>query len=509
MTEAAGEPDVHPAGIWRAGRVVLVGAGLGLAGQILFFDVGLGINLPIAVALLLAAGWVARRPGSRVHPWDAWLAPAAVAFAAFAANRADTTIASLDLLGSLALAGVALTSFAGRSVVASAFGALTSTALRAAGWLAAGAVPAVATAGRQLPRGALRAEHVRRGMPVMRGLLIALPIVVMFVTLLTSADAVFSRVVSDLFDVDLGDAPGRIVVAGIVGWIAIGGLGLAAAEPGAVQPDGRVPKHPLGATEAGTVLVAVVGVFTAFVALQAAYLFGGLDTMAATGLSYAEYARRGFFELVAVAVLAIGLVIATDRLVRQRSAWLTGAGFVMTVLTGVILASAALRLRLYQEAYGWTELRLYVLAGIVVIGVVLAGLAVALLADRVRWIGHVLVVASLMVALGLNVIGPVRLITEHNVARVLDPSLVSEHGRPGLDELYVATLGDDAVPHLLRALPHLDKARAGYLRAELRLRLDELRASSGLRAWQAWNLGRETARGALEAAAERGLLDEP
>jgi hypothetical protein len=102
----------------------------------------------------------------------------------------------------------------------------------------------------------------------------------------------------------------------------------------------------------------------------------------------------------------------------------------------------------------------------------------------------------------------VRLITEHNVARILDPNLVSEDGRPGLDEFYLTTLGDDAVPHLLRALPHLDEARAGYLRADLRLRLDELRRSPGLEAWQAWNLGREAARDALERAAEDGLLDE-
>ena len=54
-----------------------------------------------------------------------------------------------------------------------------------------------------------------------------------------------------------------------------------------------------------TILVLVNAVFTGFVALQAAYLFGGLDTMQAIGLSYAEYARRGFFELVAVAALAV------------------------------------------------------------------------------------------------------------------------------------------------------------------------------------------------------------
>jgi hypothetical protein len=495
--------------IRQAGRVVLVGSALGLAGQLLFFDVGLGVNFPLAIVLLLVGGWLTRSPRGRIHPLDAWLGPAAIALAAGTAVRADTTVLALDVVGSLALAGAALASFAGRIVVAQALTATVGTVVTAAGWLAGGAAPALGAARRDVPAGAFSVDRIGRGVPVLRGLLIATPIVFVFVVLLTSADAVFSRFVTDAIDVDLGDAPGRLVVAGVVGWIAIGGLALAAAAPPDSRARGdRLPAFRLGSTEAVTVLVAVNAVFITFVALQGAYLFGGLDTMAAAGLSYAEYARRGFFELLAVAVLATGLVIALERLVGKREPRIIGGGVALTALTGVILVSSAVRLRLYQEAYGWTELRIYVVAAIVVIGIVLVALAVSLVADRVRWIGHVAIVACLAVGLGLNVIGPVRLITEHNVARILDPNLVSEDGRPGLDEFYLTTLGDDAVPHLLRALPHLDEARAGYLRADLRLRLDELRRSPGLEAWQAWNLGREAARDALERAAEDGLLDE-
>lgn len=494
--------------IRHAGRVVLAGMALGLAGQLLFFDVGLGINFPIAIGLLLAAGWLTRRPRGRIDPLDAWLGPAAVTFAAGAAIRADTAIVGLDILASLALAGAALVSFSGRAVVTQAFAAVVRTVMAAGGWLAAGAAPALSAARRELPAGAFSSERLARGMPVIRGLLIAVPVLLVFLVLLTSADAVFSRFVTDLFDVDLGDLPGRLVVAGLVGWIAIGGLALAAtAPPDSVDDGDRLPGYRLGRTEAVTVLVAVNAVFIAFVALQGAYLFGGLDTMAAAGLSYAEYARRGFFELVVVAVLAIGLVIALERLVGERDRRIIGAGVTLAALTGVILVSSAVRLRLYQEAYGWTELRMYVLAAIVVIGIVLVALAGSLIVDRVRWIGHIAIAASLAVGLGLNVIGPVRLITEHNVARLLNPSLVSEDGHPGLDEFYLATLGDDAVPHLVRALPHLDEARAESLAAELRFRLDELR-DNGLQAWQAWNLGRERARDALEAAADDGLLEE-
>jgi hypothetical protein len=82
--------------IRHAGRAVLAAAVLGLAGQLLFVDVGLGVNFPIAIGLLLVAGW---RLGSRTPPLtsvDAWLAPAALAYAAFAAVRAAPNIVTLD-----------------------------------------------------------------------------------------------------------------------------------------------------------------------------------------------------------------------------------------------------------------------------------------------------------------------------------------------------------------------------------------------------------------------------
>jgi hypothetical protein len=254
------------------------------------------------------------------------------------------------------------------------------------------------------------------------------------------------------------------------------------------------------------VLLALDAVFVAFVALQAAYLFGGFDTMRAAGLTYAEYARRGFAELVVVAALAGGLVVVADRLAARRRRVLVGAAVVLALMTGVVLASAALRMQLYQEAYGWTELRLYVLATIMLLAAGIVGLVVALLLNRVVWIGHVLITAALLIGMALNVIGPVRFITEQNVARVLDPGLVPPFGNSGLDVPYLAALGDDGVPGLIRALPALPAFEADYLRGELGIRLAQLRSDPGLNAWQAWNGGRSGARDALEAARERGDL---
>ena len=106
----------------------------------------------------------------------------------------------------------------------------------------------------------------------------------------------------------------------------------------------------------------------------------------------------------------------------------------------------------------------------------------------------------------LNVIGPVRFIAEQNVARAIDPTLVPPHGHSGLDELYTLSLGDEALPSLVRVLPEIDPANRIVVAETLRTRLGELRSDPGLNAWQAWNGGRAAARDALEQAAARGEL---
>ena len=507
---ATAAPIAWRPAIRAAGRVVAVGALLGLIGQVLFFDVGLGINLPIAIGLLLVGGWLVRRRTPTLWNPDAWLAPAAVLFAMFAAIRADPTIVFLDLLTSLALAGGALAAFGGLRVAARPFWGLVALGMGAIGWASAGAAPALAQARHSLPSAGSLRPRAGRAMPVLRGLAVAVPIVLVFVALFSAADAVFAQVVDDLFgvEVDLGDIPGRLLVAAALAWIAAGGMALAAADhrSGDTQRAEAPPGLRIGTTEAVTVLGSVSAVFLLFVVLQGAYLFGGRDTLEATGITYADYARRGFFELVAVALLAGGLIIGVERLVRDRTRLLVGMAIALVVLTGVVIVSSALRLRLYQDAYGWTELRFYVLATIVLLGFGAIALLTALATDRVRWIGHVLIGGALAIGLALNVIGPVRFISEQNVARVLDPGLVPADGSSGLDELYAISLADDALPTLAHALPALEDADATYLAEALGWRLEELRSDEGLNAWQAWNAGRAAARDALEAADRRGEL---
>jgi Domain of unknown function (DUF4153) len=484
----------------RALLMLVTAAAFGLLAQLLFFEVGIGINFPATLGVVVVTGWLARPPSApAIRLVDRWLPAAALVLAAFVALRGDPVLVALDVLGSLALTGAALASFAGARVVEQSLHrlkALAARVLRAAAW---GAVEPMETAARAMPPGRARSQ-LGRATPILRGLLIAIPLLLVFGLLFAAADAVFARYAEDLFrwQVEWDTLIGRSVMAFIAAWTAGGMLAFIssrrAAQLDGVATEWWVGRPRIGTAESVTVLVALDALFAVFVALQATYLFGGLDTLAASGLTYAEYARRGFFELLAVAFGAAGVILLFEAFVKQRSRAYVVAAIGLVALTLVVLGSAYLRLRLYQDAYGWTELRFYVLAAILWLAIGALGTVVALATNRARWLIHGMIALSIVFGLAFNVIGPVRFIAERNVERAVNPSLVPPDGETGLDVYYLASLGTDADIVLAEALPQLPTTDRAAAEAALRDNAVWRAADPEAGAWQAWTYSRERAR---------------
>jgi hypothetical protein len=498
-----------------ARAVVGLAVAVGVLVEILFYGLAPGINLTIAASGLLVSAVLVRPPAARFDRLDAWLPGSALVLAAFVAVRADATLVVVDTLAVLVLLAASMPAIAGIPVTRRT----TEAALALAAVCGASLVAGASVAARELRwevRGdALQGARIRTA-PVLRGLLIALPVVLAFVILFASADLVFNRWLENLAAVepDLGDRPARLLVVIGAAWFAAGALWLAGdgRPPGRGLPpaslgaaaaldtvERRSDSSGLGTTEAITVLVAVDVVFGQFVALQVAYLFGGLDTLAAAGTTYAEYARRGFFELLFAAALACSLVGMLDGIVVGRTRRYVGASLVLLGLTAIVLLSAVMRLRLYQEAYGWTELRFWALAGIVFVGIALAVTAILVGRARTDRLPHALGALLIAVLVGMNVVGPRAFVADRNLERVLNPSLIPPDGEQTVDIRYLIALGDDAVPSLVAALPWLAEPDRARVRAALDARSDELGADPALTGWPAWNLGRERAREALRS----------
>ncbi|HEV8536871.1 MAG TPA: DUF4173 domain-containing protein [Candidatus Limnocylindria bacterium] len=470
----------------------------GLLAQYLFYGAPLGINLGIAVLVLLAIARRIQPAGARVDALDRWIAPAAMVFAFLPARRVDLMLLLFDVPATIVLVAMAAVSFAGVPITRRALDILMVLGLVVAGRILAGGavlLSALPDVGRPLAR---RAGG--RLVSVGIGIALAFPFVVVFALLFSSADAVFSRALRNLLDLNrwsIGELIGRAFVALLFAWVAGGILVVAGrgAETG-VSPVLPRLRGLLGSTAGTTMLLAVDVLFSFFVALQIAYLFGGRDTLDAIGLTYSDYARRGFFELIAVAVIAGGLLFTVELVVATRSRLYIGAALALIAATLVIVVSAAYRMHLYQLAYGWTEQRFYANAGIVWLAA--GGLAALVLVSRdaTRWLMHAGGLGALAVAVAVNLIGPSAFVARQNLERVVDPAGLPADANRRLDAYYLGTLGDGAVPTLVEYLPRLNDSDRARLGSALRTFHVEGR-SLDPQPFQGFSLDRERARQAL------------
>ena len=298
-----------------ARRLLAIAFAIGVLADLLFEGTAIGINVVVLVAAVLAAAWFVRRRGRAPDPFDAWLPITALVLAGLTAVRADPFLAGLDLLAAAALVGASMAAFSGLAVTRRSASVLAAMAA----WVIVAMVGAAATVLRRArpPRDA-GPRRVPAWVPILvRGLVLVVPLVVIFAVLFASADPIFRQGAERVlgFRLDLGDLPGRTLfilaaawfVAGLLTIAASGIPALEAASLGAAARTQSIAgSRTLGTAEALIVLVGVDLVVGLFVGLQVAYLFGGLDTMAAAGLTYSDYARRGYFELVAAAGLAGG-----------------------------------------------------------------------------------------------------------------------------------------------------------------------------------------------------------
>jgi hypothetical protein len=266
--------------------------------------------------------------------------------------------------------------------------------------------------------------------------------------LLASADVLFAHLLDWAPDVDsLG---GHVALIGFGAWGMAGLLRLAAATP--LKP---VPQRfPLvGPGEMTVVLGSLVALFAAFAATQVVGLAGGGRLVVETaGLTFAEYARSGFFQLVAVAAITFAVLVAVDVLAvsdpatRRRLLLLREA---CVALTLVIVVTALHRLDLYENAYGLTMLRFCAAVFAVWVGICLLLFGGWFAGRRPRaWFPAAAIGAGLAALLVLNMINAEALVVRRSVA------LAERSGR--FDTEYLFELSDDAIPELVRSLPRLD-----------------------------------------------------
>ncbi|HRK21327.1 MAG TPA: DUF4173 domain-containing protein, partial [Fimbriimonadaceae bacterium] len=194
--------------------------------------------------------------------------------------------------------------------------------------------------------------------------------------------------------------------------------------------------------------------------------------------TFSEYARRGFFELVAVTVLALPVLLGC-RMIAEREGlkghrlFLTLGGAIVAFL-GVIMVSAWIRMGLYVEAYGLTALRLYVCATMLWIGGVLAWLWLSVMSKRAQLFAPGAAAIGVLTVFGLNMISP-----EATIARV---NLIRSERTGQLDLAYLWSLSNDVAPVIESRLSTAHPA----WKPELERLLAEMSGDAQRRDWRTW-----------------------
>src|SRR5260370_31749541 len=333
--------------------------------------------------------------------------------------------------------------------------------------------------------------------PLLRGGLFALPVVGLFTLILASADPVLATWRDDLAAAlaRLEFVP-RLMFFGVLFTLALGGCGIVL-NPGSARslaPAEPVRTPRLADTERLVILGAVGALFSAFLLLQLSYLFGNAPIVRGSGVTFAEYARRGFAELTTVATLCTILLAGLDHWAARgpREGWTRIAAVAVVVQVEVLLISALRRLWLYESAYGFTTVRLYAHAYMVVVALFLGmlgwGLARGLTSG---WLARG-AAGNAAVAMGVLVYwNHEAWIVRQNIRHFLRT-----------DPLDTASLrcgvAPNAAPALVRSVPHLPPALADSVRGELRQRYGQAAHGAPCR-WFEWNRGRERAVAALRA----------
>ncbi len=435
----------HPNVLWLS---VLI---LGWLFDFLFWKQGPGLNFAVYVLLCLGAGLIlARLDQKRVGPGALPLIPMVLFFAAFTFIRAEPLTMGISVMLTLLLMALLAITFVDGDWLRYGLSRYAS------GVFQLGLNMIIRPL---LFNSEVQKERIGSGRParranvwgVLRGVLIAIPVVLVFGALLASADIVFGARLQELITfLRLENLPEYIfrLVYILVAAYALAGVLLYAygygrgAKPAA---DAAVSSLTfLGFVEAAIVMGSVLVLFGAFVLVQFRYFFDGQVNIGVQGYTYSEYARRGFGELLAVAFFSLLMIVGLSALTRRQNEIqrriFSGLAVAIVALVLVMLVSAFQRLVLYEQAYGFSRLRTYTHVFLVWIGLLLIGVAVLELLRLER----AFITAAILAAVGfgatLALLNVDAFIVRQNVDRAV-------RGQ-GLDVGYLASLSTDSVPAL-------------------------------------------------------------
>lgn len=436
----------------KTNRFLLIILGVGVVFDLLFWKKPVGISFMLFVIVCLASAYgLARleviKPAGKAN----WLIVPLIFFAVMTIVRMEPFTRFVNHTTTLLLMAILATTLVGGRWIRYSFTDYFSEFIKL--FANSLALTSVAMSKRNENEKTNGRFNMRVVGSVILGVILALPVLVIFGSLLASADPIFSDTLEEfleIFDIEnLVEFIWRVflvlVVAYTLGGIFLHGL-FHSDNKKLVGEDLPWLRPFLGFIPAGIILGSVVILFASFVVIQFRYFFGGQANIVVNGFTYAEYARQGFFELTWVAVfslvLFIGLSAITKRNDDNQQKIFSGLGIGLFLLVGVILVSAFQRLLIYEAIFGFSRLRTYSHVFMIWLGILLAGIVTLELRKRQREFVVAVLFAGIGFGVSLNLLNVEGIIVRQNISRIVQGK--------NLDVPYLASLSVDAVPVLIQ-----------------------------------------------------------
>lgn len=488
----------------QSNRIWITGLILGWLFDLLFWKHAPGINFTIFVVACLVGGfYVVRMEGIKPAVRSTVLVIPILLFAVITILRQDLLSQFLAFASTLFLMGLLATTLVGGRW--SSFG--LADHVLAYLQLAAGMVSRpfmFLMDGRRMQLDAPGEKNRKSKVwPVIRGILIAIPVVMVFAVLLSSADLIFAERLNTIVAFfrleNLPQYIFRVIYILVAAYLLVG-VFLHAATSSRNEKlisDGKSLVPPfLGFVETSIILGSLNILFILFVVIQFQYFFGGQANIHLDGYTYAEYARKGFGELIIVAVFSLLLFLGLSGISRrdeprQRNIF-SGLGVALFLLVGIILLSAFQRLGLYESAYGFSQSRTYAHVFLIWLGLLLAAVVILELVHQERRFALAVLVMVLGFSVSLAALNVDGFIVRQNVHRAVQGQ--------ELDVAYLASLTSDAVPTLNELFqdPTYNEKIHELVGAALVCMADR-NTAGGDKDWRAFNLSQFLARQALDS----------
>ncbi|WNS74940.1 DUF4173 domain-containing protein [Bacillus sp. DTU_2020_1000418_1_SI_GHA_SEK_038] len=320
---------------------------------------------------------------------------------------------------------------------------------------------------------------------VLIGVAISFPFLFVILNLLMSADTQFERLLSSipgLFNIN-GEYVFRLVIILIYTFSFFGFLQvLFRKNIHIIQKEGLFKPFGVDGIIALTVLLLLDVVYVIFVAVQFKYFFSGtLDE----GFTYAEYARRGFFELLFVTLINLtvitGVINFTKKIQGMLKKTINSALTILILSSGVLLTSAFMRLTMYEDAYGFTLTRVLAHSFMIFLMVIFAYTLVKIWIERLSLIRFYFIAALIYYA-GINIANIDRIVVDQNMARF------DTTGK--IDIQYLNSLSSTGIMGLIELYERNPDVQG--LETLLMQRKEE-REHVKSRSWQSHNLARDSA----------------